>query len=108
MNIDFETTIANLNVRVEAEIYGVGAFVGRSTDEVGAEISGVYVLSNTSARKHVSADHHEELASIDVGNLMVWKGKDNAPVFVTEELEAEAIEEYHNGQWWVLWQRMTM
>ena len=93
VQIDFETTIANLYVRVEANVHG------DDDTEVWAEIEEVYVLSNTDARKHVSIEHHEELASIDVGNLMVWKGKDNAPVFVTDELEAEAIEEYHNGQW---------
>lgn len=93
MQVDFETTIANLYVRVEAIVYK------DSAKEVWAEIEEVYVLSNTDARKHVSVDHHEELASIDVGNLMVWKGKDNAPVFVMDELEAEAIEEYCNGQW---------
>ena len=92
MNIDFETTIANLYVRVLANVH-------KADHEVWAEIEEVYVLSNTDARKHVSVDHHEELASIDVGNLMVWKGKDNAPVFVMDELEAEAIEEYCNGQW---------
>jgi len=93
MQIDFETTIANLYVRVLANVHKA------DHDEVWAEIEEVYVLSNTDARKHVSVDHHEELASIDVGNLMVWKGKDNAPVFVMDELEAEAIEEYCNGQW---------
>ena len=93
VQIDFETTIANLYVRVEANVHK------SDHDEVWAEIEEVYVLSNTDARKHVSIEHHEELASINIENLMVWKGKDNAPVFVTEELEAEAIEEYHNGQW---------
>ena len=98
MQIDFETTIANLYVKVEANVH-IPKGEYKDDHEVWAEIEEVYVLSNTDARKHVSVDHHEELASIDVGNLMVWKGKDNAPVFVTDELEAEAIEEYHNGQW---------
>ena len=90
--VDFETTIANLHVRVEAGIYGVG------TDEEWADLEVVY-LQDFLWDEDTGEPIRKGEIEMDVSNIMVWQGKDKADVSAWDELEAEALEMYHNGQW---------
>ena len=91
--VDFEPTIANLHVRVEAGIYGVG------TDEEWADLEELFLQEVSWDEDTGEAIRTGVEIEMDVSNLMVWKGKDKAPVSAWEELEEEALEMYHNGQW---------
>jgi len=93
--VDYNTFLVDLHVRVVAGIYGVDPDGVSYNGEEWADLEAVYL-------QEVSWDEDTEESirtgveiEMDVSNLMVWKGKDEAPVSAWEELEDEALEEYY-------------